>query len=373
MTSELAVRSLPGPGVVARAGDLLLVCAEGGAEVDGLLNALTEVAAAHGDGVSFVRRVAAVLASALVSDMDGGFPACAAGGPARDGGYAVLVWGAALAEVASASGDVSLTATDAVTPVTRLVAEPTGWVRLQVPGAGPAHPRSRLDAGVVDGAGLIRGLDSGGTSRAVPVSPPSRPPVNEPPRLRQPDPAAPFEAVLLVPGAQGARPVEPPAPIVDNRVRVPGVLCKNGHFNDPSVNYCAICGISMAQQTLAQFDGPRPPLGLLLLDDGSTYRLDTDYLAGRDPGTGPDFESGLIRPLRIRDSDGLVSRRHLRIALVGWDVHVVDLGSANGTFVTLPNDGQRRQLVAHEPLLVRPGARVDLGRRWLRYESNRNP
>ena len=191
--------------------------------------------------------------------------------------------------------------------------------------------------------------------------------------MRQPDPAAPFDAVLLLPGVEGAPPIQPPAPIVDNRVRVPGVLCKNSHFNDPSVNYCAVCGISMAQQTLARFDGPRPPLGLLLLDDGSTYRLDADYLAGREPGTGPDFDAGLIRPLRINDSDGLVSRRHLRIALVGWEVHVVDLGSANGTFVTLPGDGRQRRLVAHEPLVVRPGARVELGRRWLRYESNRNP
>jgi hypothetical protein len=197
--------------------------------------------------------------------------------------------------------------------------------------------------------------------------------MNEPPPLRQPNLAVPFDAVLLLPGAEGAPPAEPPAPIVDNRVRVRGVLCKNSHFNDPSVHYCGVCGISMAQQTLASFDGPRPPLGLLLLDDGSTYRLDADYLAGRDPGTGPDFDSGRIRPLRISDSDGLVSRRHLRIALVGWEVHVVDLGSSNGTFLTPPNDGQRRRLVAHEPLVVGPGARVELGRRWFRYESNRNP
>lgn len=362
----VAVRPLPGPGVVARAGELLLVCAEGGAEVNDLIYALTEVAGAHGDGVAFVRRVAAVLAS----DMDCGFPACAAGGVARDGRYVVLVWGAALAEVASASGDVSLTAVDAVTPVTRLVADPTGWVRLQVPGAGPAHPRSHLDSGVVGGAGVIRGLDTGSASGSVPAAP--GPPSNEPPLLRQPNPAVPFDAVLLVPGAEGA-PIQPPAPIVDNRVRVPGVLCKNDRFNDPKVNYCAVCGISMAQQTLARFDGPRPPLGLLLLDDGSTYRLDADYVAGRDPGTGPDFDSGLVRPLRINDSDGLVSRRHLRIALVGWEVQVVDLGSSNGTFVTLPSDGQPRRLAAHEPLVVQPGARVELGRRWLRYESNRNP
>ncbi len=64
-------------------------------------------------------------------------------------------------------------------------------------------------------------------------------------------------------------------------------------------------------------------------------------------------------------------RRHLRVALVGWDVQVMDLGSANGTSVGLPGDPQAQQLAPNQPVLIRPGAQVTMGRRWLRYESYR--
>ena len=106
-----------------------------------------------------------------------------------------------------------------------------------------------------------------------------------------------------------------------------GVYCKNGHFDDPAARYCAICGISMAQQTLIPRRGPRPPLGVLVLDDGSIYTLDTDYIIGRDPSRDPDVIAGTARPLRIDDPEGLLSRVHARIHLEGWSVELVDLGS----------------------------------------------
>ena len=180
-------------------------------------------------------------------------------------------------------------------------------------------------------------------------------------------------AVLLVPGVAGVEVDEPPAPELDPRPKVLGVLCKNNHFNDPSLHYCSFCGISMAQQTLVKHEGPRPPLGVLLLDDGSTFRLDLDYVVGREPQTDPEVISGTVRPLRIADADGVVSRRHLRVALLGWDVQVVDLGSANGTYLALPGDQQRHQLAPNQPVVVRPGTQITMGRRWFRYESNRNP
>jgi FHA domain len=361
--TTMTVRPLAGPGVVARAGDLLLVCTDGGSTVSALLTALNDVARAAGDGVALVRRVAAVLSMVDPAQTQGA-DACAAAGPSADGGYAVLVWGTALAEVATAAGDVTVSGANSLTPVSRLVPDPNGWVRLQLPGAGTAHPRSRLDGGVVAGAGAVYAAEAAIEPHSEPVSF-----VADPPPLRLPDPGTPFTAVLLMPDAS-AEPV-PAAPPKDDRVQVTGVLCKNGHFNDPNVNYCAVCGISMAQQTLVSLQGPRPPLGLLLLDDGSTFRLDADYVAGRDPGADPDVAAERARPLKL--ADGQVSRRHLRIALVGWEVQVVDLGSANGTAICLPGDPQPRRLAAHEPLVVRPGTRVEIGGRWFRYESNRNP
>ena len=44
------------------------------------------------------------------------------------------------------------------------------------------------------------------------------------------------------------------------------------------------------------------------------------------------------RPLRLEDPKGLMSRAHVQIQLDGWQVQVVDLGSANGTGVFGPGD-----------------------------------
>lgn len=398
MNPTAVARPLPGPGLVVRAGDLLLVCADSGAGVEDLLGLVSEVAAAGGDGGALVRRVAAILAA----DFEDRYPACALSGPTADGRLAVLVHGAATADIVGGDGEISLSGTEAITSVNRLVAGPVTSIRLQLPGAGAANPRSRLDAGIVTAAGLVysdpgaaaepvapepapRSLEPAmaapepaASEPAAPEPTPGTPPDTpeaagpEPPPLRQPDPSAPFVAVLLV-GERADEPQEPPAPVVDVRPRVLGVLCKNNHFNDPNLRYCAVCGISMAQQTLVKHEGPRPPLGVLLLDDGSTFRLDVDYVIGREPQQDPEVVAGTVRPLRVSDSDGVVSRRHARVALVGWDVHVIDLGSANGTYVQLPGDPQRHQLVANQHVAVQPGTQVTIGRRWFRYESHRNP
>ena len=60
-----------------------------------------------------------------------------------------------------------------------------------------------------------------------------------------------------------------------------------GHFNRLDAYYCEICGLGMVQQTRVVVTGPRPSLGVLVLDDGTSYALDTDYLVGRSPGS-PD-------------------------------------------------------------------------------------
>src|SRR5262249_16941881 len=130
--------------------------------------------------------------------------------------------------------------------------------------------------------------------------------------------------------------IPPAGAPVDRRPLVQGVNCKNGHFNDPEARFCQICGISMAQLTHVPRLGVRPALGVLLVDDGATFRLDTDYVIGREPHSDPDVAEGLARPLRIVNSISGVSRRHVRVTLVGWTVQLVDLGSANGTFVRFP-------------------------------------
>lgn len=180
-----------------------------------------------------------------------------------------------------------------------------------------------------------------------------------------------FQTVLLGAAAVGADatvvlPADPPDHR-DTAVLVEGAPCKNGHFNDPGLRYCQRCGISMAQLTLATRLGPRPTLGLLLLDDGVTYQLDRDYVVGRAPES---HRGAPASPMRITAGSG-VSRVHLAVRLTGWRVDVVDLHSANGTFVQPPGAAEPRHLGLGQRVTVQPGTRVGFGRRWLRYESHR--
>jgi hypothetical protein len=158
-------------------------------------------------------------------------------------------------------------------------------------------------------------------------------------------------------------------PSVDVRPTVLGLPCPNGHLNDPSVGACITCGASLAGQPPTLREGPRPPLGVLAIDDGSAFVLDMGYVLGREPQHDPEVMSGAARPLKIVDADGVVSRRHVRVALVGWDIQVIDLGSANGTFVQFPGDPQVQQLTPHHPIVVQPGAQITMGRRWFRIEA----
>jgi hypothetical protein len=226
--------------------------------------------------------------------------------------------------------------------------------------------------------------------QSPPVQPPpglpgGLPPGGAPPFAQNPEP---FESVLLldaVAAAGGADlGVEQRAPLARARDVPPGtssysseapiiqgVYCKNGHFDDPEALFCAVCGISMNQQTLINRPGTRPPLGVLLLDDGSVFQLDRDYIVGREPGLDATVASGRSRPLRIADDSGIVSRVHAKVALDGWRVLVTDLGSANGTRVRLPKNGGEQVLQPHQPFVLSTGSQIDLGGRGFRYESHR--
>jgi hypothetical protein len=209
---------------------------------------------------------------------------------------------------------------------------------------------------VVSGAGLVAQLGR--------TSPPAR----------RPDRSAPFEAVIMLPGyAPDPGPPAPPADEPATHALIEGVYCRDDHFNDPEQRYCQICGISMAQLTQVTRLGPRPPLGVLLLDDGSTLRLDTDYVVGREPDADQDVAANRARPLRVSGPASGVSRRHVRVRLAGWRVELVDLHSANGTFLHRPGATGPERLAPGVPVVVTPGARIDVGRRWFRYESHRNP
>ncbi|GAA2714086.1 FHA domain-containing protein [Actinoplanes palleronii] len=352
----MRVRLLPGAGLVIRTGPLLAVCADGGAQTDALVALVREIAAEAGDAAGSV--LIARLAGRLGSDG----PDCAVAALGEN--PAVLVRGGAVAVADARQGTVELRG-----PILqfRTIDGPLSTLRLSLPGSGMPDPRTSLEAGVVSGAGLEAQLEQP-VEPARPEAPASRAMVP----ARRPDRAVPFEAVILLPGYApdpGPAP-EPPQPAT--QALVEGVLCRDDHFNDPDQRYCQICGISMAQLTQVSRLGPRPPLGVLLLDDGSTLRLDTDYVVGRDPDVDDDVAAQRANPMRITGPASGVSRRHVRVRLEGWHVAVVDLNSANGTLLHRPGAARPEQLTPGVPAVITPGTRIDLGPRWFRYESHRN-
>jgi len=172
-----------------------------------------------------------------------------------------------------------------------------------------------------------------------------------------------------------------PLPIVDDpsviadaggapREEVRGVFCKNRHFNDPRQLFCAICGINMVQQTPVLVNGIRPPLGVVVLDDGSVFQLDTPYLLGRDPGADERVLGGDFRGLPIIDQSNQVSRVHARLELRGWDVVLIDNNSTNGTFVHVPKTPDWQRMAPGAEQVLVQGTRIRIGHRTLAFNTH---
>jgi hypothetical protein len=262
------------------------------------------------------------------------------------------------------------------------------------PGPGRRPQRSPLDWDFAPPAPPAENLVGPGPVGPGPVAPgpgPAgpRPSTPQPPGPGgQPNPLAwDFISVQFGQGqVESETPRRPPLPlgpeppleqnlgIAETRApEVLGVYCKNGHFDDPEARYCAVCGISMAQLTKAPRKGKRPPLGVLVLDDGSVFQLDADYVIGREPSLDSSVADGSARPLRLTDAEGLVSRIHARVELDGWQVYISDLESANGTYVQLPGEPEGQLLTPRVRTPLIAGTHVRVGRdHGFRYDSHRH-
>lgn len=337
---------LPGAGVIARHGALVVVTDGRGQDPDPLLGVLTEVAAAAGDGRDLVRMAARAALGCP------GQPAWACAGVTADDGVAVLVHGAAVATVSvDGAGEVGLTASDSVIPVTRTFTGASISVELAVGNQAPPDHRCWLGDGVVHGGGLAL------TAAADAAKPAATSAMTQDTQHG----LVPSQ-LAVAPSAEltGNLPAsDRPAVVVD------GVLCASEHFNDPEARACRQCGMSLDQQPRSVLRRQRPPLGVLVFDDGTRITLDGDYVLGREPVLDFDVMAGRARPLRISDPEGTVSRLHLRVSLVGWQVEVSDLGSANGSVLRAP--GEERTLAPFEPIVLEPGTRIGIGRRSMQY------
>jgi hypothetical protein len=271
-----------------------------------------------------------------------------------------------------------------------------------------------LRGGVVPGAGIMlpgrlgdeaapataRSPISTPGKRRVPAPAPPKPapapaptpqPEHEPPQVvdagAQPAPPKRFDTIIgvdagepprapLEPGvapgqpapASGSSPLGRPAPLPDEP-QARGYLCSRGHLNDPRALFCVLCGIRMNERTGELVLGRRPPLGLVVFDDGATYTLDADYLVGRMPTADGRVRSGGLRSIMVEDRTGSVSRVHAEVRLHGWDVVLVDSGSRNGTYVAPPGAQAWTPVPTRQSRRLVPGTRVRLGIRMFVFES----
>jgi hypothetical protein len=140
--------------------------------------------------------------------------------------------------------------------------------------------------------------------------------------------------------------------------RLLGVWCDAGHVTSPDRAECRVCGLAVPPQ--APILVARPPLGVLIFDNGDRVEVDRPVVLGRDPKPiqSADPEAPILHA--VNSSTGQVSRTHAEIRANDWDVVLTDLGAMNGTALTLPGESP----VAIEPgvaTVITPGARVDLG------------
>jgi FHA domain-containing protein len=140
--------------------------------------------------------------------------------------------------------------------------------------------------------------------------------------------------------------------------RLLGVWCDAGHVTSPDRSECRVCGLEVPPQ--APILVARPPLGVLIFDNGDRVEVDRPVVLGRDPKpvSSPDPDSPILHA--VSSSTGQVSRTHAEIRADGWDVVLTDLDAMNGTALTRPGESPVA-IEAGVPTVITPGARVDLG------------
>ena len=173
---------------------------------------------------------------------------------------------------------------------------------------------------------------------------------------------------LRVAGARAA--FNPPTPLpigrgpdrsIPGAPVVAGSLCARGHLNRPGTHDCIRCSAPVSAAGSSTVSGTRPALGVLILDDGSVYRLERGYLVGSRPEGDPTVRGGLARPLTLSGED--VSATHAEVRLHDWDVLVTDRGSATGTCVFEPGGADWEPLRPYQPRTLVPGTHIAFGQR----------
>ncbi|MET0990712.1 MAG: FHA domain-containing protein [Glaciihabitans sp.] len=114
------------------------------------------------------------------------------------------------------------------------------------------------------------------------------------------------------------------------------------------------------QHREADTPAPRVPAVHSFRIAGETVSLDKPAYIGRRPSPPRVVVGAAPRLIQVPSAKREVSGTHLEIRQHGSNVVVSDLGSSNGTVVTIPGRPAQR-MRRGEPLVVTPGTLVDIG------------
>jgi FHA domain len=149
----------------------------------------------------------------------------------------------------------------------------------------------------------------------------------------------------LLAAARTARPV------------VKAIPCPSGHPNPPLSTSCRVCAAALPAATPVTV--PRPILGTLRLSTGAAIPLDRGAIFGRNPDADGFGDGERPHIVQVPSPGKDISRNHVEVKLDGWHVLVSDLGSTNGTIVTVPGHAPQR-LHPNEAMPIAPGTVVNL-------------
>jgi hypothetical protein len=402
LTTRIGIE--PGPGLVGRFGDTVIVIPRDEAGVSpaaaGVIGELLGLAAEVGsDREASANAIASRLAAWVIGHMSGDAPAFGIVAPMRDGVIMFLrgaVWctiteGGATREI---SGEQALTWVDLIVPGT--------FERLAIGGAAgrpvQADPLSDLRGGVVPGQGFVLSRVAGtpdapdmpgpepAVAESVSASEPERTPAPLP--EPEPEPAVAVEPEPAVaggdsrgfawppseemPGQAADSPQEPWALRAEVPNHQPTMVVRSGEHELDSDQAEPAPASVIQPTTVAPAMPPRTaaaqgPLGVLTSQDGPPIVLTGVLVLGREPSQDPAVESGEAAPVQLQDPDHVISRVHAYVSVENGIVLVRDADSMHGTYFSPPG-GEQWTRIGTEPSPLPPGWSMQIGPQVFTFE-----
>ncbi len=348
----------PGDGIAARSGSVVAMVPEWQQGHRAVLDRVLYVVERGGEQRAAGRVLCRQLAGLLANEDPAGVPSFVAVAAAEDG-LAVFVHGEIDVAIRRPGGEETVSGRHVATWVDRIFDEPIDSVAVAPEGKDLGDLDERLDlrAGVVSAGSLLL------ASRARAAA--------ERGDAVQPAELAARAKTTLEGGGEGLAEIREGALASASARAASPPEEGSGAFRT-----IALRGVALDEPRAPLPIGGEPPadqppvapsLGLLLFDDGTTFSLDSEVVVGREPESDSQVAGGEAQPLVITDAERSVSRRHLRIAVHGDKVELVDLGSANGTAVRRPRESAWHPLTPGVAMPIVADTEVRLGNRTFMF------